>query len=232
MSTKVTSLRKQTAKKGLKSVNPRRVHRFLSTKPELDLWISDGAQAAIVDAARQYLILFGAEKMSMNDVARTANLSRSSVYKYFADRKTLLNAVYSLAFAAFTADMDDAMQMFDELGDQLIAAAIVVRKWDRAIRNARGGSMLSRDELSSIITEGSEKMMRSMIEIVRRYLAVAAAAGELRADADLDLTAEWVARILHSLSANPPIGFDGDNVDSVASFLRPNLLYGIAAQPR
>ncbi len=229
MATKTTSSRR-SLRGGLESVDPSRVHRFLSTGPALDLGTGDGAEAVLVDAARQCLVMYGAEKMSMNDVARTANLSRSSVYKYFADRETLLSAVYRLAFAAFTADTDEAMARFDELGDQLIAAAIVVRKWNLAIRSARGGNLINRDEFANIITAGSEPVMRQMIAVVRPYLAAAAVAGELRPDADLDLTAEWVARILHSLSANPPIGFDGNDMAALAAFLRPNLLYGIAAQ--
>lgn len=231
MATKTTSSG-HSLRSGLESVDPSRVHRFLSTGPAMDLGTGDGAEAALIDAARQCLVMHGAEKMRMNDVARTASLSRSSVYKYFADRETLLSAVYKLAFAAFTADMDEAMARFDELGDQLIAAAIVVRKWHVAIRGARGGNLINRDEFASIITEGSEPVVRRMIAVVRRYLAAAAAAGELRDGADLDLTAEWVARILHSLSANPPIGFDGNDMAALAAFLRPNLLYGIDAQQR
>lgn len=211
---------------------PRRLAQFVSPKPELDLLAAEGTEAVILDAARRCLMQYGSAKMSMVDVARVAGVSRGSVYNYFPERDALVEAVAELAFASFAADMDDAMNAGATLEDQIVAAARTVRQWDNAIRGAGGGALLGEEEVAHLITRGSEPVMRRMIEVVQPYLDDASARGELRDGLDTGLAAEWIARILHSLSVNPAVRFDADDPEQLDAFIRSHLLYGLAVPSR
>lgn len=208
--------------------DPPRLRRFLSREPQLGLVPSDGMPAVIIDAARRYLMLYGSAKISMVEVAKVGGVSRGSVYKYFPEREALVAAVAELAFATFAADLDDAMAAAGGLEDQVVAAAATVRRWDNAIRGAGGAALLAEDEVVRLVSRTSAPMMRRMIDVVQPYLDAAQARGELRPELDTDLAAEWVARILHSLSVNPAVHFDADDPDQLEGFLRAHLLYGLA----
>src|SRR5262245_38300508 len=49
----------------------------------------------IVKAARNCFVRYGTAKTSMADVARDAGVSRGTVYRYFADRAALAEAVFA-----------------------------------------------------------------------------------------------------------------------------------------
>jgi AcrR family transcriptional regulator len=184
--------------------------------------------AVIIDSARRYLMLYGSAKISMVEVARVGEISRGSVYKYFPERDALVAAVAELAFANFAADLDDAMAAAQGLEDQIVAAAGTVRRWDNAIRGVGGASLLAEDEVARLVNRTAAPMMRRMIDVVQPHLDAALARGELRPELDPALAAEWVARILHSLSTNPAVRFDADDPDQLEGFLRAHLLHGLA----
>jgi len=205
---------------------PKRLALFMGDAPALELLDLEGTEARIVDAARRCMLQYGSGKTGVIDVARAADVSRGSVYRYFSDRDKVVEAVTQLAFSAFTADLDDAMSEQDCLEDQLVAAAVVTRRWNQAKVAGGGASFLRDDELAFLYVRGSRPVMIMMIDIIRKHLELARQRGEVRAGVDLDRTAEWVARILHSLSVNRPIGFDADDPEDLEDFIRTHLVYG------
>ena len=202
--------------------------RYLSLEPEPDLFPERTTESQILDAARRCMMQFGAAKLSMVDVARVAGVSRGSVYKYFPDRETLVNAVFELGFWAFSRDLDASMVETDPLEDQLIAGALVVREWNRGVWAVSGNGMLGQADFAWVVTWGSQPAMVQMIDILTPRIEDAKARGEVREDLDARLAAEWVARIMHSLSTNPTIGIDADNPEQLADFLRAFIVQGLA----
>jgi AcrR family transcriptional regulator len=51
------------------------------------------ARGQILEAAERTFERFGVAKTTMDDIAKEANISRPTVYRYFSDRDTLISAL-------------------------------------------------------------------------------------------------------------------------------------------
>jgi len=63
----------------------------------------------ILDAAQRLVFRTGARKMSFTDVATLAGISRPTVYRYFASKEQLIDALGKRERRRFNAAMDDAV---------------------------------------------------------------------------------------------------------------------------
>ena len=93
----------------------------------------DAARERLLDAAEECFSQFGASKTSIEDVARQAKVSRSTVYRYFEGRNELLAAAYMRENAA----VFDRVKML--MAEQGTFAERVVRVTVRAINALRSG---------------------------------------------------------------------------------------------
>lgn len=62
---------------------------------------------AILDAAQSVFEQFGARRANVEDVARVAGISRSTLYRAYPNKEALLAAVLERQFDAFLAELDD-----------------------------------------------------------------------------------------------------------------------------
>ncbi len=63
----------------------------------------------ILDAASRLLFRTGARKMSLSDVATLAGVSRPTIYRYFASKEELIDALGKRERRRFNAEMDNAI---------------------------------------------------------------------------------------------------------------------------
>jgi AcrR family transcriptional regulator len=63
----------------------------------------------ILDAAQRLVFRTGARKMSLSDVATLAGVSRPTIYRYFASKEELIDALGKRERRRFDAAMDHAM---------------------------------------------------------------------------------------------------------------------------
>jgi AcrR family transcriptional regulator len=63
----------------------------------------------ILDAARQLMLGMGARKLSLSDVATLAGVSRPTIYRYFASKEDLIDALGTHERRRFDAAMERAM---------------------------------------------------------------------------------------------------------------------------
>ncbi|OBF57947.1 hypothetical protein A5787_24210 [Mycobacterium sp. 852002-50816_SCH5313054-b] len=63
----------------------------------------------ILDAAQRLVFRAGARKLSLSDVAARAGVSRPTLYRYFASKEELVDALGKRERRRFNAAMDDAM---------------------------------------------------------------------------------------------------------------------------
>lgn len=66
-------------------------------------------QNRIINAACEIFARHGYKKASMNDIAETAGVSKSVLFKYFATKQNLYQMVFHLASAKITAADDSAL---------------------------------------------------------------------------------------------------------------------------
>jgi AcrR family transcriptional regulator len=74
-----------------------------SSSPQADL------AERILDAARQLMLGMGARKLSLSDVATLAGVSRPTIYRYFASKEDLIDALGTHERRRFDAAMERAM---------------------------------------------------------------------------------------------------------------------------
>jgi AcrR family transcriptional regulator len=78
----------------------------------------------ILDTARRVVLRTGARKLSLAEVATVAGISRPTLYRYFASKEDLLDALGKREYQRFTTSMADAVSGL--AGQARIEAAIDV----------------------------------------------------------------------------------------------------------
>lgn len=178
----------------------------------------------LLDAALAAATEHGIARLSMGDVARTAGLSRQTLYRHFASKDELVAAVV----AAQTAD----------LIDQVVAAAAPHEDPEsgleaglaRALQVVREHPLLDRllrtepEALLPLLTRGGGPVMGQVRSVVDALLAVRVP--ELDAQRRRQLS-DVVTRLLVSYAVSAP----EDPPEVVAGFVARFLVRGVAAEP-
>jgi AcrR family transcriptional regulator len=161
------------------------------------------ARTRLVDAAEACIDQFGLAKTTLEDVARRAEVSRATVYRYFANRDELMLEVLLRDLERSREhELDEFFEGAndpDAFGAALVDAAAYLLS---AIRSSPKLQLLLQREgpgFTSTISGASEGLFRQWIRDVAPYLAHAQSEGLLRSDLDAAETAEWVLRVILSL---------------------------------
>jgi AcrR family transcriptional regulator len=189
---------------------------FLDFRIRLQPAGNDGLGGVILDAARRCAVQFGWDRVSMSDIATAAGASRASIYKYFADRDALWDAIMRWALDLYAQDLSRAMLGPATLVDKVISASNVARWYFDTARFDSQFRALSPDTY----TIDSKVTLALTCIAIRPHLEAAAAAGEVPHGVELDLMCEWLARAVHTTAANPGVSYDERDPDDVARFLR------------
>lgn len=181
-------------------------------------------EAKIVDAARRCLLQYTSAKVSLNDVARAAGVSRATVYNYFTDRDALLRTVLEVMVAIQAEDFDRRMSEHETLEDQVAAAAECFLEWVEAEKAS--GKMVGADREKAAMA-GSEWVMRRLIDLLRPRIIEAIARGEVRAGLDVGQAAEWMSRAILSLAFFPGVTLDITRPDEVTAWFKAYAVAGL-----
>lgn len=191
---------------------------------------TDAARERLIDAAEASFLRYGVMKTTIEDVAAFANVSRATVYRYFAGRDELILGVL----------LRDGGRFLEVLGHQLDAApdletAIVdgVLHTLAAVEQDENLALLFAPETAGLTTSlagASDALFGMTALFLRPYFEKARADGTLRIDLDLDDAAEWTLRAILTL-----ITVDGPRTRTEAqlrSFLQTYLVPALIAAPR
>jgi AcrR family transcriptional regulator len=182
----------------------------------------------ILEAAEQCVRHFGLRRLSMGDVARTAGLSRGSVYRYFPHRDALVDAVLERAAARFVASSEPAVRRRRTLAAQVAeAAAFIGEHRDDALLALRPPG----DEdslLAPLLAARIDGLVVRWVEFWLPFLADAEQRGEIRSGLDHRRAAEWIVRMLMSLAVMPPVVVDLTDSNAVRAFVQEHIVRGLA----
>jgi AcrR family transcriptional regulator len=78
-------------------------------EPDVSIAESRGLADRILDAARRLVLGTGARKLSLAEVATLAGISRPTLYRYFASKEDLLDALGKREYQRFQTSMDGAV---------------------------------------------------------------------------------------------------------------------------
>ncbi|ORW64904.1 TetR/AcrR family transcriptional regulator [Mycobacterium saskatchewanense] len=172
----------------------------------------------------------GLQKTTIVDVARTARVSRSTIYEYFSDKAAIVEACAEHASERFYREMSKAMDQGGSLEEKLSRAAVFVTQARRAMAS---GKYFDEDAISLLLTKDAGVLLRECVDFFAPYLSAARLTGEVRKDLDVGAAAEWFARILFSLFSTPSSTLDLDDPDITADFVRAHVVRGFAGdRPR
>ena len=184
----------------------------------------DPSARRALDAARDVFGEHGVQATTMEDVARAAGLGRATVYRKFATKDALVEAVLLDDLRAYLHRLERVMEQAGDLADQ------VVEGYVETLRYVREESLLR-----VVVERDGDWGMRyftlaagPVLAAARRYLADrlrdAQRAG-VAVDVDADQVAELLVRLCHSLMLTPegviPHGDDADTRAFAQSVLVP-----------
>jgi AcrR family transcriptional regulator len=179
----------------------------------------------IVESAFDCFRRQGLNKTTIVDIARAADISRSTVYEYFRDKAEIVEACAEHSSQRFYREMARAMGRGESLEEKLALAAIFVT---RARRFVEPEMYFDADEVSLLLTKNAAVLLRECGEFLAPYLTAAKLTGEVRKDLDVVAAGEWFARMLFSLFSTPSSTLDMDDEAIVADFVRSHVVRGFA----
>ncbi|OBI93015.1 TetR/AcrR family transcriptional regulator [Mycobacterium sp. 1245805.9] len=180
----------------------------------------------IVKSAYECFSRQGLDKTTIVDIARAANVSRSTVYEYFSDKGAIVEACAEHASERFYREMSKAMDQGSSLEDKLSRAAVFVTQARRAIASEK---YFDEDATSLLLTKDAAVLLRECVDFFAPYLSAARLTGEVRKDLDIEAAGEWFARMLFSLFSTPSSTLDMDDPGVVAEFVRAHVVRGFAS---
>ena len=176
----------------------------------------------ILDAALACYEQSGISGTRLEDVAKSAGIGRTTLYRYVKNRDDLLNQVIQRDALAQREEMEVLNRYLDNLADSLVESTVMVlrgrrtRPINRLLFGMEENAMIDRFNLSpssfSALTEA----------LLTTQFNKALARGELREGVTLAQASDWVARITLSLVTYPE-DFLNDE-DSLRQYLRTFLV--------
>lgn len=181
----------------------------------------------VLEGAYACVARYGFAKVTVDDVAREAGMSRATVYRLFpGGRDEVLGAMVVMEMDEFFGRMAVAV------ADAPDFAELVERALAFAQREITEHAVLQTvlatepDRLLPYMTTGQGRILGAVIAYLRPLLDREAAAGRVRPDVDLDTAATYVASMGLSLMATPG-RFDLTDPSVIRDLVRHELLAGI-----
>ena len=172
----------------------------------------------ILAAATQCFLQQGIAKSTMHDVARVADLSRGTVYRYFPDRRSLVDATITQHARQYYDEAARAMEPLPTLAAKIGAFGEV---FARTLTRHRYGAVVPDDlDFFRIMASDLDGALRRMSAFLRPYVCQAKERRELAATVDEHEGSELLARMLMSVAVMPvSVGFDLQRPETVRDFL-------------
>ena len=155
----------------------------------------DATRAKILAAAMQCFLQLGIAKTSLQDVARAADMSRGTVYRYFADRRTLIDATIEQNVVNYYDEATEAMALATTLAAQIGAFGEVFAR--NVAENRRHDVVTDESELLRLLATDLDGGLRRMSTFLAPYVVQAKERGELAPDVEEDEASELLALDAH-----------------------------------
>lgn len=187
------------------------------------------ARERILAAAVAAVEQTGVRSLSLEDVARTAGVSRTTIYRHFpGGRSQLVEEAATWEIARFWRRLAIAVADLPSIEDRLTKGLIIGRKMME--RSTIMANLMDSDfeELLSAL-QPTEPLIQALIRgYVEEVLADEQASGRLRYGVEVEVSADYITRMVLSWLASPG---EVDLTDEATArrLVRTQLLAGIVA---
>lgn len=180
----------------------------------------------ILRAAEACIRRWGIRRISMNDVAREAGVSRGSVYRYFADRDALVQAALEQVAEQRVREAEPAVRAQPTLAAKVAEAAVFVRMLADDERTLGLHEHPDEPQIATLRLAGTPAMFERWVDFWIPFLTDARERGEVRSTLDLRRASEWIMRMLISLVTVPSVTIDLADPAQVRTFVEDHLVRG------
>ena len=159
--------------------------------------------ATILAAARRCYLARGISATGMQDVAESAGVARSTVYRYFPGRDDLLVATIKGEMEQLNARIRKKLAKFSDPADQVVEGMIVAIKEVPRRPLLRAVFASEEDSRARQAIWGSDVIVRFGEELMDHVIRPAQSAGLLQDAVPPEVLVEWVYRLLLSFLTLP-----------------------------
>ena len=170
--------------------------------------------AEILDAARHVFERYGARRANVEDVARRAGVSRSTLYRAYPNKEALLEAVLLRQF-------DDFLTELDRVAADLPPQEAVVECFTRGMALTREIPLLARlaeTEPEMITAAGAASHSSLVLGSAERVAATLRRSGATMPDDELHVVAELMLRLAYTYLLNPRGNLDLSDEAAVRTY--------------
>jgi AcrR family transcriptional regulator len=171
---------------------------------------------AILDAAQQVFEQYGARRANVEDVARAAGVSRSTLYRAYPNKEMLLEAV-------LLRELDEFLTELDRVAADLPPQEAVVECFARGMALTREIPLLARlaqTEPDVVTAAGAASQSSLVLGSADRVAATLRRAGATMPDGELLEVAELMLRLSWTYLLNPRGGLDVTDESAVRDYAR------------
>jgi AcrR family transcriptional regulator len=198
-----------------------------SSAPDGDV-AEEPTKHKILEAAHKCFMQLGISRTTLHDVARVAEVSRGTVYRYFTDREELIDATIEHRSRKYYSSAAAAMAARSTLRAQIGAFGEVV---SRHVLDFQSNRLLDGDQrLMRLSASDHEGALRRMSHFLLPYVQEAKARGEVP-DVDEAEATEYIARLLMSITTTPvSTSFNIKRPASVGAFMERYAVFGVGGE--
>lgn len=183
------------------------------------------ARERLLAVATQCYLARGMLRTTMEDIARAANIHRTTVYSYFRNRDELLEGVLLRALRPIAAETEQVMSGPGTFVERLTQALSIT---SRAIAHTPFLALLYNTENVAFTlraAHASALLRERTHQALTRHVQTAVAAGELRADVSAATITSWLMRVNELLLSDPLEEFGPEgHVTAMRLFVAPSIV--------
>jgi AcrR family transcriptional regulator len=188
----------------------------------------DRREDLLAAAARRFVAV-GIRKTTMEDIAREATAGKATLYRHFANKDAVIDALLEREAARLDRRLRGAAEEHDDAARRLEAAFVAGVEFfvDHPVltkgRDEEPGILLPR------ITANGGPLVRRGMELFTSLIDEGIAAGELR-KVDPAAAAEVIMRLILSYFSFPPMHVRVDDPDEASAFAHALVAGGLRAR--
>lgn len=182
----------------------------------------------LLAAAARRFVAAGIRATTMEDIAREARAGKATLYRYFANKDAVIDALLDREARRFERSLRAAADDHEAAAERIEAAFLVgVRFFVDHPVMTRGRDEEPALVLSRITADGGPVVRRGL-ELFTDLVAQGVRSGELRS-VDPPAAAEVIVRLILSYFAFPPMHVAVDDPDEARAFARAIVAGGLRA---
>ncbi|WP_082392820.1 TetR/AcrR family transcriptional regulator [Nocardia arizonensis] len=194
----------------------------------------DELDEKIMDAALDRILQVGIRRSSLDDIARRSGVNRVTIYRRFAGKQNLIEAVLERETERMLTEVTEIVTRTASAEAQIEETALYVLRRTRLHVLVAQLLAVAPEEVLTFFTVRGSEVVATGIDFIVGLLRRAQELG-LIAAYDPVPVAEIIARLAHSVMLTPQAGVDFADEEAVRQFLRvsivPMVEYGIGPPP-